>query len=463
MRITCALVLVLSAVTSNAQLGLGSVNDFLVTHDTAYFLDPPNQIGTDLVSQVEPSPDGRYALVWSVDLRGRKPASFAKAIPSVADRPIAKLSIYDSVKSTLKQVDATQFDIGDALQTQWSSDSKHAIFVSDKVLDKEAEPRRTSIRLISVSLEDGKSSVLYTDPTKSELSQGRCFCSPTQPLILLLRTVVDPKPSADGNRWSTVAFHVFDQSGKLLRQSEERYPGYVTGSGFWTADGKNLLLTVFKRDQSAGKPVQASAVYDTGQGKFAETLEKFQMYDPKPTNPPFVAEVSTAEVVVDKLKVPLKPLWLRSTTKSDVPRVLVSPDCDGTWNLLNGGQQVLFKIKGHLFVRDIESVDIELFKQARDAAQRTRALSQAKQVALAAMLYASDNNDSLPGSANLQSTLGQYLKDDKLLDGFVYTFQGGAVTNVSDVANTELGHIDVNGGRCIAYLDGHVKFKKNDP
>ena len=69
--------------------------------------------------------------------------------------------------------------------------------------------------------------------------------------------------------------------------------------------------------------------------------------------------------------------------------------------------------------------------------------------------------DQLPGPDAFRSAVSPYLKNDKLLDGFVYTFPGGSINKIQSPAETELGYVDTSGGRAVVYADGHAKFAKS--
>jgi prepilin-type processing-associated H-X9-DG protein len=95
----------------------------------------------------------------------------------------------------------------------------------------------------------------------------------------------------------------------------------------------------------------------------------------------------------------------------------------------------------------------------KESASKAVAISDAKQVALAALMYAADYDDVLP--ANLGGELLEpYLKNGSIFDGFVFVFGGGDLKKVADPASTVLGYKDGPGGRAVAYLDGHVVWEK---
>ena len=140
------------------------------------------------------------------------------------------------------------------------------------------------------------------------------------------------------------------------------------------------------------------------------------------------------------------------TTDGDKP--LVSPKLDA----------IAYVGQGSAMVRTMARVPRAAFEDARRAAQRTAALSQAKQVGIAFIMYASDMDDVLPGqSADYRTAVGPYMKNDKLFDGFTYTFGGGNMADVEKPAETEMGYVAGPGGRAVIYVDGHAKWVPDKP
>jgi prepilin-type processing-associated H-X9-DG protein len=73
-------------------------------------------------------------------------------------------------------------------------------------------------------------------------------------------------------------------------------------------------------------------------------------------------------------------------------------------------------------------------------------------------MLAMDNDDVVPsGLSNDQ--LMPYLKNQDLLNGFNYTFEGGSLSGISNPTDTEMGYVIGPGGRAIVYADGHAQWK----
>lgn len=447
-----------AATLSFGQAGHSATNSFVLTKDSAYLINPPKMIGSDLVMRFVPSPSGQYALVWTIDLKGLKMSTLGQPNSDQNKQPEIKLSVLDTSKDALTPVAMGKEDVGQSMNVHWSHDSAQAYFAAVDVSDPNAEKPSWSTRVLRISMSDASvKTVFHTEPA-TEWNSPTVYCSPTQPIVLVSEVFVKAKPS--GKAVSTVKFFVFDGAGNMVRKSSDSMEGFVPSTGEWTQDGRNLMLQVFKRKPDVIEAAQSLALYDPTIGKLAETQEKFKPFAPNGELDPLVLEPSTSVISVDKSDVTVKPLWVRSVTQSDVPRGLVAPDTDGQFSLMQGGKKVFYVAKSRLYSCELERVDLQVYLDAKAAADRSVALSRAKQVALGIILFASDNNDNYPTASGFQDAVKPYLKNDQLLDGFVYTFKGGSASDVQNPSSTELGYIDINGGRVVAYVDGHVKFVK---
>lgn len=156
-------------------------------------------------------------------------------------------------------------------------------------------------------------------------------------------------------------------------------------------------------------------------------------------------------------------LWLVADPgkekEGDPSRSLISADASAA-SLADDGKHVAYLHHGVPIVVEIASADAKLVRQAVAAAKRAEILSKAKQAGLALLMFSADNDDQLPPNDDqLLSKLNPYVKNEALLAGFVYTWQGGgSIIDIKDPANTPIGHYDGPGGRAQVYADGHVKW-----
>lgn len=116
--------------------------------------------------------------------------------------------------------------------------------------------------------------------------------------------------------------------------------------------------------------------------------------------------------------------------------------------------------QGALFVRPISTMDLALAKKAVEAREQAEAVSQAKQVALALLIYATDYDDAFPPSDNWRDRVMPYIKSADMLARFDYTPPPGQIT---DPSGTTIGSIQTSSGTAIAYADGSVRWRPNTP
>ena len=130
------------------------------------------------------------------------------------------------------------------------------------------------------------------------------------------------------------------------------------------------------------------------------------------------------------------------------------------FELTPNGDGILYTLDGMLVYRDIGVVKRELFDRLDGPMTKEMAISNAKQVGLALIMYASDNDDFMP-IGDIKEAVMPYCKNEELFNGFIYTYQGGNLSGIKDPANTPLGFIKGPGGTATVYADGSVRWKED--
>jgi hypothetical protein len=140
----------------------------------------------------------------------------------------------------------------------------------------------------------------------------------------------------------------------------------------------------------------------------------------------------------------------RLTVSSDASTVELSPTLNG----------VAYISQGVVLVRPIIQMPKDLFLIALKAADRAKAMNNAKQVALGIIMYSGDHDDVYPSN---QSDIGKliepYMRDSGIFSGFVYSYGGGLATEIKNPAETTIGHMPGPGGKAVVCADGHVKWQ----
>lgn len=221
------------------------------------------------------------------------------------------------------------------------------------------------------------------------------------------------------------------------------------------SDDKNFYFLSYKRS----KPMQFAKVtyrfVDENVNIKPCTREEWQAAYPGLRT----KQLATWELLGDMIYVKLAEL--PKDVKSELP-LRAKLGLNTCRPLLGGnGTFVVYQDGGALLVRDIKEVDTNLAKQMNLAALKAKAISEAKQSALALILYASDMDDVLPGAEGWEDKVNPYALNRDMLKNFNYTFRGGNLGSVTDPATTELGFTMGPGGRAVAYIDGHVRWIPN--
>lgn len=154
---------------------------------------------------------------------------------------------------------------------------------------------------------------------------------------------------------------------------------------------------------------------------------------------------------------PARLLWigLQSGPDDAAGRSLLSADAGEVAAVAPNRSAVVYVVDGVALVRELYPVPTEtLQRQKREAAEAV-ALSRAKQVGLAMMMYAADHGDVLPQDA---AEIVPYLRNRDFLEGFVFTARGLRIKDLADFARTEIGYFPWEGGqRIVVFADGSAK------
>jgi hypothetical protein len=284
--------------------------------------------------------------------------------------------------------------------------------------------------------------------------------SPVSPAALLIHSTY----GSDGACTVTA----IDVDGNLGRSTTLPLHAMVAQTD-WLEDGKSVGLTLFPAPTAAapGKPATAAesipkyVVYSISSGTFqAADKSKVKIANKKPS-PPMLGlflKTTTQHVTDGGVDDIIHPLWITSTLAVDKKQSLVTPDADMS-QLSPNGSVIAFRSAGNAFVSDVIRLPAAEYKAARAAALRSTLLSNGKQVALAALMWSADHDDTLPSSANINDELMPYLKNSQLFDGLNWTYPGGPISSIESPAETIIGTIDGADGSAVMYADGHVKWR----
>ncbi|HJP82702.1 MAG TPA: hypothetical protein VJ835_04280 [Fimbriimonadaceae bacterium] len=416
-------------------------SDIFFTKTKAYVLGTPVSVAAGTVSQMQWSSDGKFLMVASVDLKvgNNIEALFNnRQMPQVI--PDGMLSIYSVAKQSFTTVWKSPMDRKQVRGFQWIPNSPFAVaIVFEPIFDPQtktfASGRFSSVLINSA----GRISTLYQageDETLSLQGDVGAFGA-------IIRSAGTPD--------SRFTLTLVGRDGRIAG----RIPGNSLGYIYWDKAARQIysVETTLKDN----KPVQQWYALDFANGRRTPVAAR-RFEAPDPESAEFDLQLGSTLSRQSDSSAELKGAWLVAAEKGPRNSAMVAADAEVA-ELSPTLDSVSYTTKGMAMVRPLISIPKELALKAMEAAERTKILSDAKQVALGLIMYSSDHDDTLPGNGgDWASLISPYLRNNTLMDGFVYTFAGGNLADVKDPAKTEIGYKSGPGGRAVAYADGHVRW-----
>lgn len=401
---------------------------WMAAGDKALALGPPRVAAREMVLESSWSPDGRHIAAT----RFVMPKLELMADPSSIALPNLVISIFDS--QSLETLEIGPYaSVGQPPSIVWTTDPNLAIVAA------QSDSFETSLQ--KVDLAAHKVTEFYR-PKRAGF-RG-IYASPTQRLVVA--TYAEPSEDPDEER---ATFEVLDLRGRLLRTLQAERGERLDFSATWDAEGRRFAAWVW-RPNNEGDRTLRYAVFDPMEGQLQYLNTTFETYRPK-------VEESRISLVRESAKYGTD-VYAEGPEKDG--RHLIAPAADDV-RFAPNGRAVSFTSLGALFVCEIIEMDRSVLEQQRLAAERTKLMSDAKQIALAMMMFTADNDDLLP-DADFQESIRTYLKDDSILSRNITFLLGGvAITEIESPAETVMAFIDGPGGRAVAYADGHVKWIPN--
>lgn len=429
-----------------------SLNDMMFAGDKAYMMMPPTVASEGQVERLSWSSDGRYLVSQRalLKLSGKQIADFMLKPPPAPPDPLElfelRIEAYDVETQNRRTIVARPGQ--NHVSTGWVA--RRPLFLAF-VQTIPATGGNGETILVRYDAANGVSTIVWRGPFA--LGTPTLFLSPTQAIGFAIFQ------GADGPR-RVMAFDAdFRPVGALTDA-----PDFATSPmRYWTEDGARLVTVEGRMDPE-------NRTYARTFRAFAPRTMTWSVPTaaPKPYSPPATlqANVFTQRLGTPKDRSFSLGLLTAADSLANVPTDRKEPDSPGIVDVeverievSPTGGHVAYTHKGIAMVRQLVEVPRTVYEQARDAAARTEALSKGKQCALALIMFATDNDDKLPSNkGDWAGSIMPYLKNASILEGFVYTYSGGFMSEIGSPATQEIGYVNAPGGRAIVYADGHVKF-----
>lgn len=451
----------LTAVLTSGRLPAQETPNFssrLVATDTeAYGILPPEMVAGPMVTEASVSPTGRFVL--AVRLRAQLRLDDIKRgqmSPTLGER---SLVLWDRQEHTSRTVWKRRSQDATISNIVWLPKTETAFAI--QIETPEAIPsdpnRPPHIResILKIAPDSETATVINPAPNDGSVSY-LLFASPTAP-ILAAQTIPTNAPDS-----RSVVF-LLDAAGHVMAHSLASDNGTIERVN-WDSAGMPLVQIAPRGKRQPDNVGWYAMNVRTGELKPAElatengaSFPRFYKL-PAPTAGPLRVRQTSANVKEAESRETIGLVWLESAVKSVKPRALVTSDGSDA-QLLPGGDTVLYRSQGALWAAPLLHLSLAEFVTIKRAADRAVMLNRAKQAALAALMYAQDNDEAFPAGADWSSKLAPYLQDGNILDGFNFLIGGTKLADIGSPATTEMGFYDGEGGRVVVYADGHVKWR----
>lgn len=421
--------------------------DVVISGEHGYLLSYPEVLSQPVVENFQWSSDGQYLLF----VRTEAPtlADF-KQFFTDRTKPSRTISAVVWNSATKKQQVLWRVTGKEQaeLRAYWLQ-SSHSLVIT--TVGPTTNPESLArIEFIRADADSGKTEKIYS----AESNDGNellAYPSPLGPIAAVMNNSEEVGESAQGTQIWFVK-----PKGPMPRPI--RMPGRV-GHLVWDKEGKPSFLLYPMQPQQ--EPSLNFYAIDLSTGKTTKLTTPPESYEPRPPQTPIEARAELADIGTADSPRKSGVGRLVAQTKSNKMAAFIAADIGGV-RLAPKLDFVAYISQGILAVRPILRMKASELEDALDAAEREVLMSNARQVGLAALMYAADWDDVLPGAnADIRALILPYAKNNSMLDGFVYTFAGGLLSGISNPSEVELGHIPGKGGRAVIYLDGHVKWVKN--
>lgn len=432
--------------------------DFVLTKTDAIALLAPRVVSAARSNRVLWSSDGKYLMTSRTDavtvenfILGELRNTQASTTPALK----SELTFYDVKSQKVRTTIPLGPEVVDIVQAAWLPGSATAMIeTQNRWQDETHNSIYFQVSLVGL---DGRLTPIARCETPPTVS-----ASPTRPLVV----VFEP----DTNSLGVPALptdHPAVTSPRLRIWNADRTPLVTIANEsadsllnpFWGSDGELYINRLEAKNGNRGFVFHR---VNLATGVLAPTPSRPEDFRQAPSNLPIV-------LVSGKLQnLPGSPntiMLFPNGEPGEKPDMAAigTVTTDGTEGVLSPtGNAVAYISRGIAMVRPLVHISKEALLNARAVAQRSEMLSRVKQIGLAALMNSADNDDNLP-SANTdwKNAFNPYLKNAKMMDGFVYSFAGGNLSQVEKPTETELGFIPGPGGRAVVYVDGHAKWVPN--
>lgn len=445
-----------SSAALSAPQNLLGVENFVVYKTRAFAVGAPILVSGPTVQRASWSPDGQFMVIEQMKTDTSVGTVQSAILDDTPVRPESSLSVYSL--SNGKVSDVFRFDTAPYEDDiQWIPGSDKALVVVTKDSTSEDAPWRTAKLYI---LDAATASIKEFTPwgaMEGDPEAIDVMASPTQSYAFVSASFHQP----DKRPMATV--HGDATSKLILMTADELYVPVNVPDGFgrtmpiWSQDGATayVLATAPSKDST---PKSAWFTVSLTNGSLTKSSKPSSFYMGGEPGGLITVRDIDQNSTNQKVTKAIHTLWLETLDPDSQNRMLLAGDAtNGAVNKTLEAASYLSQ--GSLYIRPITEVPRSRFDQELAIWKRSQIMNKAKQAGLAFLMFASDNDDTFPSIKDKWETmLEPYVKDSSDLDGFVYSYPGGPVTDIRSPWSTQLGYMEGSDGRAVVFIDGHVKW-----
>lgn len=405
-----------------------------ITAREAFVPAPRQVVAPSTVEKAAWSPDGRYLLVISRQHR------LTGDIENPREYTGWTASLWDSA-----QQKATQVGKGGANEevtfATWLRRNNVALLTVMRTV-----ARRTPA-VENEEMEERQQVVMRLDAPRANLRASGVLPEDAGMII------AHPHPVAIHWGASVWVLRAGGSLGAPLELGEEAVLQLVRARKFWSSDGRVVYCQLQGED--------GWLALDTVTGEIRSLASAPSVAEPTEPRLPIAVRLIPQEVQHEQSKGRVKALWL----EGEKSRVLLCGDAE--WAELSPrGNAVFYVSQGAGFVAPLVRLQREQYEELRRLAERHAILSNARQIAVALMMYRQDYDEKFPpGNMDVQLLLEPYLKNETVFQFpgtmFVYVMNEEALVNIDRLSETMVGYIQAPGGRAVIWADGRVTWQSD--
>ncbi|MGQ9656276.1 MAG: hypothetical protein ACUVV1_00040 [Fimbriimonadales bacterium] len=434
----------------------------LVGEQEGYLLTPPEFVAQPFIRHIKWSPDGKLAVLFQTALRSETPTledAVMRHRVLLWDRRTRRLRVLWESQQTDRDMeprrDLQVAFIGRSTACLFAVQQESGVGSAQRWAAYVATPAGAVIplgehRYLAITAPPADT-IGYIFFSVSEDSSNPVVYAPVGPRGLL----AEPQPAPED----------FDQFALYsLLTVADKYSS-------WHEDGRHMVLEKF--GVPVPVPEKEGQKYQLVVNYFLWNPRTNQMHPLGNARPRYYQpdRAVPLQTHTERHKFPLEGAPAETTSTwllHDDRATLIAAD-SALAEVSPQGDAILYAAHGAAFFREIKRLDAQQLREALSQAEREKYLQQAKQIALATLMYVEDYDEMFPpnfGDEGVAEVLMLYVKERSVfeVDGvfaFRYLLDGQSLGSLDSPTSTAVGYLEVSGGRIVIFADGHVKWVPN--